>query len=165
MSVRTSKKNQNKFQAKTMVETVGLAEWIIDDTCLVLTYFWDNQGITIWYNAYTCLDYLCHNFINLMYIVRVDLTKISSNSKAVIRNMNDLITVLFLTCNNSLQLTLPTLDSLHQLTTLLQSADYANSTAFYTSMVSGPSFAEIASFMPALKVLIQLCHQHQVTYY
>ena len=29
---------QNKFQAKTMFatgETVGLAEWIIDDTCLV----------------------------------------------------------------------------------------------------------------------------------
>ena len=30
---------QNKFQVKTMFttgETVGLAEWIIDDTCLVL---------------------------------------------------------------------------------------------------------------------------------
>ena len=33
--------SQNKFQAKTMFatgETVGLAEWIIDDTCLVCTY-------------------------------------------------------------------------------------------------------------------------------
>ena len=33
---------QNKFQAKTMFatgETVGLAGWIIDDTCLVSTAF------------------------------------------------------------------------------------------------------------------------------
>ena len=33
---------QTKFQAKTMFttgETVGLAEWIIDETCLVPPYF------------------------------------------------------------------------------------------------------------------------------
>ena len=37
-SVRPHISKQNKFQAKTMLatgETVGLAEWIIDDTCLV----------------------------------------------------------------------------------------------------------------------------------
>ena len=36
--VRPHFSKQNKFQAKTMFatgETVGLAEWIIDDTCLV----------------------------------------------------------------------------------------------------------------------------------
>ena len=34
---------QNKFQEKTIIdtcETVGLAEWIIDDTCLVLHYIY-----------------------------------------------------------------------------------------------------------------------------
>ena len=33
---------QNKFQAKTMFttgETVGLAEWIIDDTCLFVLFY------------------------------------------------------------------------------------------------------------------------------
>ena len=43
LSVRTSQlfqnpSKQNKFQAKTLFttgETVGLAEWIIDDTCLI----------------------------------------------------------------------------------------------------------------------------------
>ena len=39
-SVRPHFSKQNKFKAKTMFatgETVGLAEWIIDDTFLVLT--------------------------------------------------------------------------------------------------------------------------------
>ena len=38
-SVRPSPLSQNKFQVKTMFatyETVGLAEWIIDDTCQVI---------------------------------------------------------------------------------------------------------------------------------
>ena len=33
---------QNKFQTEAMIangETVGLAEWIIDDTCLVTSYY------------------------------------------------------------------------------------------------------------------------------
>ena len=40
-SVRLHFSKQNKFQAKTMFapgETAGLAEWIIDDTCLVEVY-------------------------------------------------------------------------------------------------------------------------------
>jgi hypothetical protein len=31
-------------------------------------------------------------------------------------------------------------------------------------MVKGPAFAEIAAFMPAIKVLIQLCGQHGVQF-
>ena len=41
-SVRLHFSKQIKFKAKTIFatgETVGLAEWIIDDTCLVLSYF------------------------------------------------------------------------------------------------------------------------------
>ena len=41
-SVRPHFSKQNKFQAKAMIangETVGLAEWIIDDTCLVFISF------------------------------------------------------------------------------------------------------------------------------
>ena len=46
-SVRPSPlSKQNKFQAKTMFatgETVGLAEWIYDDTCLVLYRSWSTR--------------------------------------------------------------------------------------------------------------------------
>ena len=41
-SVRPHFSKQNIFQTKTMVatsETVGLAEWIIDDTCLVIKIY------------------------------------------------------------------------------------------------------------------------------
>ena len=54
-SVRPNFQNlakQNEFQVKTMFttnETVGLAEWIINDTCLVFSlficYFW---GVNVW---------------------------------------------------------------------------------------------------------------------
>ena len=60
------------------------------------------------------------------------------------------------------QLSAPTSDSVLDLVSYLRSADYANALAYYTSMVSGPSFAEIAAFMPAIKVLIQHCIQLQV---
>ena len=39
---------QNKFQAKTMFttgETVGIAEWIMDDTCLVSAYFFISDAV------------------------------------------------------------------------------------------------------------------------
>ncbi len=62
------------------------------------------------------------------------------------------------------QLTQPTLDSLHGLSGHLKASDYPSALAFYTAMVSGPGFAEIAAFMPALKVLIQLCNQHGVQF-
>ena len=43
---------QNKFQAKTMLttdENVGLAEWIIDDTCLVDLCFYQTS-----HHVHTC---------------------------------------------------------------------------------------------------------------
>ena len=46
-SVRPHFSKQNRFQAKTMFTTgeiVGLAEWIIDDTCLVIHIFIPLEG-------------------------------------------------------------------------------------------------------------------------
>ena len=65
---------------------------------------------------------------------------------------------------DSLQLTQATLDSLHGLCSYLKRSDYPNAVAFYTNMVSGPGFAEIAAFMPALKVLITLANQQGVQF-
>ena len=64
----------------------------------------------------------------------------------------------------SFQLTQATLDSLHGLCSHLKGSDYPNAVAFYTGMVSGPGFAEIAAFMPALKVLITLANQQGVQF-
>ena len=55
---------QNKFQAKTMFttgETVGMAEWIIDDTCLVSTlilYLFSNY--TICETDAIIIGHVCH---------------------------------------------------------------------------------------------------------
>merc|ERR1719471_361811 len=61
-------------------------------------------------------------------------------------------------------LTQATLDSLHGLCSHLKGSDYPSAVAFYTGMVSGPGFAEIAAFMPALKVLITLANQQGVQF-
>ena len=48
---------QNKFQANTMFatdETVGLAEWIIDDTCLVMDYV---DQANIYFRTYFFADH------------------------------------------------------------------------------------------------------------
>ena len=63
------------------------------------------------------------------------------------------------------QLTPTTLGSLHQLITYLgESSDYQNAMLFYNSMVSGPSFSEIAAFAPTVKILIQQAIQLQVVW-
>merc|ERR1712012_1157269 len=50
-------------------------------------------------------------------------------------------------------LTPTTLGCLHQLITYLgESSDYQNAMLFYNSMVSGPSFSEIAAFAPTIKI-------------
>ncbi|VEN35751.1 unnamed protein product [Callosobruchus maculatus] len=55
-----------------------------------------------------------------------------------------------------------TLASLHQMVQLIQGGDYQNGLGLHTQMVSGPDFAQIASFMPGLKVLLQCAIQLQV---
>ncbi|XP_052862438.1 protein transport protein Sec31A [Anopheles cruzii] len=55
-----------------------------------------------------------------------------------------------------------TLNSLSQLVGLIQAGDYANGIGLHTQMVSGPDFAQIASFMPGIKVLLQSAMQLQV---
>uniref|UniRef100_A0A2M4B9P9 Protein transport protein Sec31A n=1 Tax=Anopheles marajoara TaxID=58244 RepID=A0A2M4B9P9_9DIPT len=55
-----------------------------------------------------------------------------------------------------------TLNSLAQLVGLVQAGDYANGIGLHTQMVSGPDFAQIASFMPGIKVLLQSAMQLQV---
>ena len=45
---------------------------------------------------------------------------------------------------------------------LIQIGDYANCLGMHTQMVSGPEFAKIATFMPGMKILIQLAIQLQV---
>lgn len=48
-----------------------------------------------------------------------------------------------------------TLTGLHQLVQVIQTGDYTNGLALHTQLISGPDFAQIASFMPGLKVLLQ----------
>lgn len=60
-------------------------------------------------------------------------------------------------------LTPTTLGSLHQLISYLSEAsDYQNAMLFYNSIVSGPSFSEIATFAPTIKILIQQATQLQI---
>lgn len=40
--------------------------------------------------------------------------------------------------------------------------DYANSLALHTQMISGVDFAQIATFMPGIKVLLQCAIQMHV---
>jgi protein transport protein SEC31 len=55
-----------------------------------------------------------------------------------------------------------TLASLHQMVQLVQNGDYMGGLNLHTQLVSGPDFAQIASFMPGLKVLLQCALQLQV---
>uniref|UniRef100_U5EYS2 Protein transport protein Sec31A n=1 Tax=Corethrella appendiculata TaxID=1370023 RepID=U5EYS2_9DIPT len=55
-----------------------------------------------------------------------------------------------------------TLASLNQLVQLIQNGDYANGLGLHTQIVSGPDFAQIANFMPGIKVLLQSAMQLQV---
>lgn len=61
-----------------------------------------------------------------------------------------------------LQLSSNTLSSLNKLVQLVQIGDYANGLGLHTQMVSGHDFAQIASFMPGIKVLVQTAMQLQV---
>ena len=64
-----------------------------------------------------------------------------------------------------IQVTPATLESLHQLASYLgEASDYQNAMLFYTSMVSGPSFSEIATFAPSIKILIQQAVQLQIVW-
>lgn len=60
------------------------------------------------------------------------------------------------------QLSQSTLESLNQLVQLIQIGDYGNGLGLHTQMVSGPDFSKIASFMPGIKILLQLAMQLQV---
>lgn len=60
------------------------------------------------------------------------------------------------------QLSPNTLGNLNQLISLVQAGDYANCLGLHTQMVSGVDFAQIASFMPGIKVLLQTSLQLQV---
>ncbi|XP_055625156.1 protein transport protein Sec31A isoform X2 [Toxorhynchites rutilus septentrionalis] len=55
-----------------------------------------------------------------------------------------------------------TLAALSQLVQLIQAGDYANGIGLHTQMVSGHDFAQIAAFMPGIKVLLQSAMQLQV---
>lgn len=45
---------------------------------------------------------------------------------------------------------------------MVQIGDYTGGLGLHTQLVSGPDFAQIASFMPGLKVLLQCALQLQV---
>ncbi|XP_044252290.1 protein transport protein Sec31A [Tribolium madens] len=55
-----------------------------------------------------------------------------------------------------------TLSALHQMVQVVQNGDYTGGLNLHTQLVSGPDFAQIASFMPGLKVLLQCALQLQV---
>ncbi|KAK7872942.1 hypothetical protein R5R35_004256 [Gryllus longicercus] len=52
-----------------------------------------------------------------------------------------------------------TLSALHQMVQLVQTGNYTNGLHLHTQLVSGPDFSQISSFMPGLKVLLQLALQ------
>ncbi|XP_065165359.1 protein transport protein Sec31A isoform X2 [Atheta coriaria] len=54
------------------------------------------------------------------------------------------------------------LAGLHQMVQQIQHGDYPGGLAMHTQLVSGPDFAQIAAFMPGLKVLLQCALQLQV---
>ena len=65
---------QNRFQVKTMFatgDTVGLAEWIIDDTCLVFFCFLSHS------TDLTEMEYLSYNQLNRDIFIVVDNPSIS----------------------------------------------------------------------------------------
>ncbi|KAJ8915040.1 hypothetical protein NQ315_016015 [Exocentrus adspersus] len=55
-----------------------------------------------------------------------------------------------------------TLSLLHHMVQLIQEGNYTGGLNVHTQLVSGPDFAQIASFMPGLKVLLQCALQLQV---
>lgn len=60
------------------------------------------------------------------------------------------------------QLSANTLASLHQIVQLIQAGNYTGGLSVHTQLVSGPDFAQIASFMPGIKVLLQCALQLQI---
>ncbi|KAK9727541.1 hypothetical protein QE152_g19107 [Popillia japonica] len=60
------------------------------------------------------------------------------------------------------KLTPNTLTSLHQMCQMLQNGDYASIQRLQTELAESPDFAQIASFMPGIKVLLQCAQQLQV---
>ncbi|XP_060523111.1 protein transport protein Sec31A isoform X2 [Cylas formicarius] len=60
------------------------------------------------------------------------------------------------------QLSSNALGALHQIVKLIESGDYANGLHLHTQLVQGPDFAQIAGFMPGLKVLLQCALQLHV---
>lgn len=60
------------------------------------------------------------------------------------------------------QLTPNTLANINQMVQYIQIGDYANGLGLHTQMCSGNDFAQLASFMPGIKVLLQAAMQLQV---
>ena len=81
--------------------------------------------------------------------------------KYVYSSTNKYLTLAF---SPSFQLSAATTTSLHELASLLRVSDYASAGALYAAVVSGPSFAEAAAFMPAIKVLMQQGQQLGVVF-
>ncbi|XP_057666336.1 protein transport protein Sec31A isoform X1 [Diorhabda carinulata] len=61
-----------------------------------------------------------------------------------------------------LRLSSNTLSSLHEMVQMIQTGNYTGGLSLHTQLVSGPDFAQIASFMPGIKVLLQTALQLQV---
>lgn len=55
-----------------------------------------------------------------------------------------------------------TLAALHEMIQMIQAGNYTGGLALHTQLVSGPDFAQIAGFMPGLKLLLQCALQLQV---
>lgn len=60
------------------------------------------------------------------------------------------------------QLSPNTLESLKEMVNLIQHNEHSKGLMLHTQMVSGAEFAKIASFMPGIKILLQLAMQLQV---
>lgn len=64
--------------------------------------------------------------------------------------------------NPYLQLPPNTLTSLHQMCQMLQNGDYPSTQRLQMELAESADFAQVASFMPGIKVLVQCAQQLQV---
>ncbi|XP_058800032.1 protein transport protein Sec31A isoform X2 [Phymastichus coffea] len=65
----------------------------------------------------------------------------------------------FYDCLREQKISPNTLQGLHQISNAIQTGDYPGGLAVHTQLVSGPDFSLIASFMPGIKVLLQVALQ------
>ncbi|KAL1497928.1 hypothetical protein ABEB36_008808 [Hypothenemus hampei] len=105
-----------------------------------------------------------HEFLQKIFEDLKDRCNLAANNPQIKRKLEDVgrrLETLYdsLRYNN---LSSNALSALHQIAQFVQAGDYTSGLQLHTQLVQGPDFAQIASFMPGIKVLIQLALQLHV---